>query len=128
MFEQPPQDGVLEQPPTPPPSGPAAPLQDGGILQQPPTQGVLPPVTRGQGVLPEDGEPQTSDEGTIQSQQPAIPNQPPTVEEDEEPVPPCPEGQVLDEETRLCLLEEPEAAGEGPEQSEESDSEDGGNN
>lgn len=88
------------------PSGPAAPLQD-GVLEQPPTQGVAPPLTQGQGVLPQDGvleEPQTG-EGAIQSQ-PAIPTQPAIV--DDEPVPTCPGGQVLDEETGLCVLEESE--------------------
>lgn len=53
-----------------------------------------------------------------------------------EPMPPCPEGQVLDEETNLCVLEEPDAAEEEPAQpepeeeqpSEESDSGDEGSN
>jgi hypothetical protein len=108
------QGGVLEQPPTPTP-GPAAPLQDGGVLQQPPTQGVAPPLTRDQGVLPQDGvlQQEPTDEGTEST--------PRTVEppaEDEatqpltEPVPTCPEGQVLDEETNLCVLEEQEATEE----------------
>lgn len=53
----------------------------------------------------------------------------------EEPVPTCPEGQVLDEETNLCVLEEPqgdeqyeeEPQGEEEEQSSEGeDSEDNG--
>jgi hypothetical protein len=65
--------------------------------------------------LPQDGvleEPQTGETQT------------PTVEE-EEPVPPCPEGQVLDEETGLCVLEEPETAveEEEPEQPEPEESE-----
>jgi hypothetical protein len=36
--------------------------------------------------------------------------------------PPCPEGQVLDEETGICVLEESDA----PEESEQPESEDGG--
>ncbi|MGH9975068.1 MAG: FHA domain-containing protein, partial [Nitrososphaeraceae archaeon] len=34
---------------------------------------------------------------------------------EEEPVPPCPEGQVLDEETGLCVLEESEEQPEAQE-------------
>jgi hypothetical protein len=45
--------------------------------------------------------------------------QPATVEE--EPVPPCPEGQALDEELGLCVLEEPEAAEEQQESQPERD-------
>lgn len=115
----------LEQPPTSQTSGPAAPLQD-GVLEQPPTQGVAPPLTQGQGVLPQDGvleEPQTG-EGAIQSQ-PAIPTQPAIV--DDEPVPTCPEGQVLDEESRLCVVEEPEEQeSEEPEEPEETQPEENG--
>lgn len=48
-----PEERVLEQPFTPQPSGPAAPLQEGGALQQPPSQGAAPPVTRGQNALPQ---------------------------------------------------------------------------
>lgn len=92
----------LEQPPTPPPSGPAAPLQDGGVLQQP-------PVTRGQGVLPEDGalqqqQQQPADEEAARTVEP--PTEDETTQPTQEPLP-CPEGQVLDEETGLCVLEEP---------------------
>jgi hypothetical protein len=110
--------GVLEDPPTPSPSGPAPPLQGGGVLEQPPTEGVAPPLTRGQGVLPKEGvleQPPAEDETT----------QPLT-----EPLPPCPEGQILDEESGLCVLEEPEVT-EEPEQqpSEGADSsEDNSNN
>lgn len=39
-----PEDGVLDEPPAPP-SGPAAPLQDGGVLQGPADQGAAPPLT-----------------------------------------------------------------------------------
>lgn len=109
---------VLEQPPTPPSSGPAAPLQD-GVLEQPPSQGVAPPLTRGQGVLPQNGvlQQQPTDQGAA----------PRTVEppaEDEaaqsppEPLTDCPEGQILDEETGLCVLEETEVV-EEPESGEE---------
>jgi hypothetical protein len=55
-----PEDGVLEQPPTPPP-GPFVPPQ-GGVLQQTPGEGGgLQPPTRGQGVLPpvDQGSPET---------------------------------------------------------------------
>ena len=80
--------------------------QDGGVLQQPPAD---------QGAAE-----QPATEGT----------QPATVEEG--PVPPCLEGQVLDEESGLCVLEEPEAAEEPPAEeeqpSEDSGSEDNSNN
>lgn len=104
------EEGVLEQPPTPPPSGPAAPLQDGGVLQQPPSQGAAPPLTRGQSILPQDG---------VLQQPPADgATQPQDVEEE----PLCPEGQVLDETTGICEPEEPEAA-EEPEQTESDEEE-----
>jgi hypothetical protein len=117
------EEGVLEQPPTPSPSGPAAPLQDGGVLQQTPGQGAAPPLTRDQGVLPQDGvlQQEPTDEGTEST--------PRTVEppaEDEatqpstEPVTPCPDGLVFDEETDLCVLEEPPVT-ETPEQQDSSD-------
>jgi hypothetical protein len=149
------QDGVLEQPPTPP-AGPFVPPQ-GGVLQQPPPgEGGGPqPLTRGQGVLPQDGGLQQqppADQGAAELPPASEGTQPATVEE--EPVLPCPEGQVLDEQTGLCVLEdcpegqvldegsgicvpeEPEAAEEEAAQSqpeeeqpsEESDSGDGGNN
>jgi hypothetical protein len=121
----------LEQPPTPTP-GPAAPLQDGGVLQQPPTQGVAPPVTRGQGVSPQDGALQQppADQGATELPPPATEETQPATEQS---VPVCqeglefnedlgfcvpencPEGQILDEETGLCVLEEQEAV-EEPEQ------------
>jgi hypothetical protein len=122
-----PEDGVLEVPPTPP-SGPAAPLQGGVLEQQPPSQEGAAPLTRGQGVLPEEGvlQQEPTDGGTGST--------PRTVEppsEDEatqpltEPVPPCPEGQVLNEETNLCVLEEQEAT-EEPTTEEEQPSEESG--
>jgi hypothetical protein len=64
----------------------------------------------------EDGvteEPPTPEENTIAVPPATEEAQPALVQE--EPVPPCPEGQVLDEETNLCALEEPQ----GDEQSEE---------
>jgi hypothetical protein len=104
----PPQDGVLEQPLTPPPSGPAAPLQDGEVTRwcKCPPCCRAPEADQGTGAAPRIVEPpSTADEAT-----------------------PCPEGQVLDEESCLCVLEEPEEqpAEEGQQPSEESDSE--GNN
>lgn len=119
----PPQDGVLEQPPAPP-SDPAAPLQDGEVLQQPPGEGVAPPPTRGQGVLPEDGVLQQppADEGTGAAPRTV---EPPTSDEATQPppetLPGCPEGQVLDEESGLCVQEEPEA--EEPEQAQSDEEE-----
>jgi hypothetical protein len=104
-----PEGGVLEQPP-PPPTGPFAPPQ-GGVIQQPPSEGEgAQPLTRGQGVLPQGSALQQ------QQQQPtdeeaARTVEPPAEEEATLPPPeplPCPEGQVLDEETGLCVPEEPE--------------------
>jgi hypothetical protein len=43
-------------------------------------------------------------------------------------VPACPEGQVLDEDTGLCVLEEPEVTEEQPAEEEEDDSEENSNN
>jgi hypothetical protein len=130
------EDGVLEQPPTPPPTGPFVPPQ-GGVLQQPPVEeGGSQPLTRGQeGVLPPAGvskqppaEQGTTEPPATEGAQPAI------VEEEPAPVCPeglefnedlgfcvpedCPEGQVLDEESGICVLEQPEAAEEEPEQAE----------
>lgn len=108
-----PDDGVLEQPPTPPPNGPAAPLQDGGVLEEPATPLGPTPPTQGQGVLPEGGvlEQPSTDEGTGSTTQRTIEEpsategtQPAVAEED--PVPSCAEGQVFDEESGLCVLED----------------------
>lgn len=123
----------LEQPPTPPPSGPAAPLQDGGVLQQPPSQGVVPPLTRGQGVLPENGVLQQppADDGTAPRTVEPPAEDEATQPQDVEEEPLCPEGQVLDEESRLCVLEEPEEQeSEEPEQTEpeENGSDENGDN
>jgi hypothetical protein len=52
--------------------------------------------------------------------------QPATVEEGL--VPSCLEGQVLDEDTGLCMLEEPEVTKEQPSEEEEDDSEENKNN
>jgi len=51
-----PEEGVLEQPPTPQPVGPAAPQQGGGVLQQTPStdQGTQPPKS-GDTVAPKEG-------------------------------------------------------------------------
>jgi hypothetical protein len=120
---------------TPPPSGPAAPPRDGGVLQQSPSEGGgLQPLTRGQGVLPQGGffEPPPADQ---RAAEPATTD--PATAEEEPPVPvceeglefdkdlglcvptECPEGQILNEETGLCVLEEQEAVEEPEEQSEE---------
>jgi hypothetical protein len=120
--------GVLEDPLTPSPSGPAPPIK-GGVLEQL-EQGSLPEL----GFSERQQQP-PADQG-VAEQPPATEGaQPATVEE--EPVSPCPEGQilneetglcvledcpegqVLDEESNLCVLEEPEAA-EEPEQAESS--------
>ncbi|MGH9984962.1 MAG: hypothetical protein ACRD8W_13515 [Nitrososphaeraceae archaeon] len=116
-------ESALEQTPTPPPSGPAAPLQD-GVLEQPPGQGVAPPLTRGQGVLPQDGvlqQQEPADQGEAELQAPEE-TKPANAEEVPELV--CPEGQVIDEETGLCVLEETEVVEEPEEQptEEEADS------
>jgi hypothetical protein len=52
--------------------------------------------------------------------------QPATVEEGL--VPSCLEGQVLDEDIGLCVLEEPEVTKEQPSEEEEDDSEENKNN
>ncbi|MPZ07267.1 MAG: hypothetical protein GEU26_12775 [Nitrososphaeraceae archaeon] len=125
------QDGVLEQPPTPPSSDPAAPLQD-GVLEQPPSEGVAPPVTRGQGVLPQDGvlQQEPTDEGTGATPRTV---EPPTEDETTQPTQeplPCPEGQILDEESGLCVLEEEQPGEQESEQtegSEENGSDENGN-
>jgi hypothetical protein len=88
------------------PGGPFATPDKGGVLNTPQTGGVfnsLPPQT---------------DEGP----------QPPTLTEETAPI--CPEGQVLDEQTNLCVLEESDESGEEQEQqsSEEDSSEDNSNN
>ena len=142
----PPDGGVLDPgngSSTPPPSGPAAPLQDGGVLQQSPSEGGgLQPLTRGQGVLPQDGILQQQQQPPIDQRaaEPPATTEPATVEE-EQPVPvcqdglelnedlgfcvptECPEGQELDEETGLCVLEEPEQQEQVEEEPEEQETE-----
>jgi hypothetical protein len=130
-----------EEPPKPPRSVPPTAgenilQQDLGVLEQTPSQG-LPPLKQGQGVLPQDGvlEQAPADQGAAELPPTTTEEtQPATVEE--EPSAPvcqgglefnenlgfcvpedCPEGQVLDEESGICVLEEPEAA-EDPAQSE----------
>jgi hypothetical protein len=127
--------GALEQPPTPPPSGPSAPLQ-GGVLEQPPSQGVAPPLTQDQGVLPEDGVLQLppAEQDAAELPPPTAKETQPAAVEEEQSVPvcqerlefnedlgfcvptECPEGQLLDDETGICVLEEPETAEEPEEQ------------
>jgi hypothetical protein len=104
-----PEDGVLEQPPTSPPSGPAAPLQDGGVLEQPPGEGVAPPVTRDQGVLPQDGvlqQPPPADEGAAELPPPATEQTQPATVEEEQPVPVCQEGLEFNEDLGFCVPED----------------------
>jgi hypothetical protein len=102
-----PKKEALEEPPTPPPSGPSVVpgegslSQDGGVLQQPPTS-TSPQIGR---IAPQIAPPTSADEGM----------EPPTIA-GEEPLP-CPEGLELDEESGLCVPIQPEAA-EEPEQPE----------
>jgi hypothetical protein len=136
------EEGVLEQPPAQP-SGPAAPLQGGVLEQLEQGEGAAPPFVPG--FLERQQQPPTDQEAA---------ELPPPATVEGEPVPPCPEGQVfnegsglcvpedcpegqvLDEESGICVLEEPETAGEEPAQSdpeeeqpsEESDSGDESNN
>jgi hypothetical protein len=66
-----------------------------GVLEQPPTQGVAPPVTRGQGVLPQDGVLQQSppaDEGATELPPPATEQTQPATVEEEQSVPVCQKG------------------------------------
>jgi hypothetical protein len=90
---------------TSPPTGPIAPPQGGGVLQQPPSEGEggILPLTRGQSVLPQDSvlqqqqqqqQPPT-DQGTTEI--PAITTEPATVEE-ESSVPVCQDGQEFNED------------------------------
>jgi hypothetical protein len=125
--------GVLETDPTTP-SGPAipgggifqtpsAPLtpddtvtpKGGGVFNTPQTGGVFniqpPPTDEGAA-----GAPPPVDESTLPPTEEGTP--PPTLTE--EPAPPvCLEGQVLDEQTGLCVLEEPEVPEVEPGQSEQ---------
>ena len=113
-------EGVLETPPTTP-SGPAIPPGGGGIFQTPSA-----PLTPDDNVTPKGGgvfnTPQTggvfkalppTDEGAAGAPPPVDEDtQPPTLTEEAPPV--CPEGQVLIEESGLCVLEEPEVAEDEP--------------
>ena len=86
-----------------PSSSGVSPLEE-GVLEQPPTQGVAPPLTRGQSVLPQDGvlqQQEPADQGEAELQAPEE-TEPANAEEVPELV--CPEGQVIDEETGLCVL------------------------
>jgi hypothetical protein len=97
--------------------------QDGGVLEQLPTEKGVLPLTRGQGVLPQDGvlQQEPTNEGTGAAPRTV---EPPAAEDEAaqsppEPLTDCPEGQILDEETGLCVLEEPGVAEEEPEPAEE---------
>ena len=124
-------------------TGPFAPPQGDGVLQQPPSEGEggILPLTRSQSVLPQDSvlqeqqeqQQQPTDQGAAE---PPATTEPATAEE-ELPVPvcqedlefnedlgfcaptECPERQILNEETGHCVLEEQEAVVEPEEQSEE---------
>jgi hypothetical protein len=93
------QGGVLEQPPTPPPFDPTAPLQGGVLEQQEPPM----PPTFAPGFLERQQEQPTSDQGAAE---PSATERTQPATDEEEPLPPCPEGQVLDEETGLCVMED----------------------
>jgi hypothetical protein len=106
------------------PSGPAVPPGNVGTLQNQSVPGDPFATPNGGGVFntPQTGGvfnalPPPTEEGT----------QPPTLTD--EPAPVCPEGQVLDEQTNLCALEESDESGEETEQqsSEEDSSEDNSN-
>jgi hypothetical protein len=139
-----PEDGVLEQPPRPPPFDPTTPLQ-GGVLEQPPTFAP--------GFLERQQDQPPADQGASELSPPATEGTQPATVEEEQSVPvcqeglefnedlgfcvptECPEGQVLDEQAGVCVLEEPEVAeepeaAEGPEpesnEPEQSESEDSG--
>jgi hypothetical protein len=139
---------ALEQPPTPLPFDPTAPLQ-GGVLEQqqpqtPPTfapgasPDVLEQLEQSEGVSPgflERQQQPPADQGAAELPPTTTEGtQPATVEE--EPSAPvcqgglefnedlgfcvpedCPKGQVLDEESGICVLEEPETAEEESAQS-----------
>jgi hypothetical protein len=143
---------ALEQPPTPQPFDPTAPLQ-GGVLEQqeqtPPTSapgttpGVLQQLEEGDfapGIAPgflrqQEQQPPAGEGAAELPPPPATEETQPATEEQEEPAVPvcqeglefnenlgfcvpteCPEGQVLDEEAGVCVLEEPEVIEqEGPE-------------
>jgi hypothetical protein len=117
-----------EEPPKPPRSVPLPPTvgenmlqRDLGVLEQTPSQG-LPPLKQGQGVLPQDGvlEQAPADQGAAEAPRTV---EPPAKEgaaqSPPESLTDCPEGQILDEETGLCVLEEPGVAEEEPEPAEE---------
>jgi hypothetical protein len=123
-----PEYGVLEQQPTPPTSGPAAPLQ-GGVLEQleqgEATPGFMPGFLQRQ-----QQQPPPTDQGAAELPPPATEETQPATAEEDQPVPvcqeglefnedlgfcvpeDCPDGQVLDEESGICVLEEPETAEE----------------
>lgn len=108
--------------------------QQGGIIQGDPVVGGETPTQdspqseisepRQGGILGNWGLLKTSQDQERTSQE-GVTAEPPAIEEtqpaivNEEPVPPCPDGQVLDEESSLYVLEEPR----GDEQSEEENQE-----
>jgi hypothetical protein len=150
-----PEDGVFEQPPTFSPFNPAAPLQGGVSEQQPQTPppsapgtspGILEQLQQGEGVSPgflERQQTPPADEGATELPPPATEQTQPATVEEEQSAPvcqeglefnedlgfcvptECPEGQVLDEEAGVCVLEEPEVVEqEEPEQQSEPEEQD----
>jgi hypothetical protein len=136
-----PEGGVLEEPPTPPP-GPAAPLQDGGVLQQTPGQGAAPPGTTaapapkpevacGPPPMPACGPnspppppPPPPTNHVVRGPQVEEAELPPATEgtqsstlEEEQPVPVCQEGLEFNEDLGFCV---PTECPEGQELNEES--------
>ena len=90
-----PEEGVLEQPPTPPPSGPAAPLQ-GGVLEQLEQDKVTPGLVPGFLQRQEQQQP-PADQGTGSE----VPR---TVEQLS---PTCTPGSIFDPDINECVLENP---------------------
>jgi hypothetical protein len=168
----PPQDGILEQPPTSSPFDPTAPLQ-GGVLEQqeqtPPTSapgtspGVLQQLEQGDfapgfspGFLRQQEQLPPAEQGAAELPPPPATEETQTAtEEVEQPVPvcqeslefnedlgfcvpaECPEGQVLDEQTSVCVLDEQTGAADDepeepepnePEQTDDSVTDDESNN
>jgi hypothetical protein len=131
----PPQDGILDEPPAPP-SGPAAPLQDGGVLQQTPSQGAAPPGTTaapapkpevacGPPPMPACGPnsppppppppptnhvvkgPQVGELPVEEAElPPATEETQPATVEEEQPVPVCQEGLEFNEDLGFCVPED----------------------
>jgi hypothetical protein len=110
------QDGrVIQQPPTAPllPTTPPFGRLPPGALEDLPTLEQAPTTPLQQQTAPQ------ADQGLVAEPPATLETQPATVEEQ----PPCPEGQILDEETNLCVLEEPEAVEQQEEEQDEPEQE-----